>query len=356
MLKKHTCADEIALLYLESYVDFDKNKLKVFDNFFGESMSKKAVVQLYKNESFKEEVSATTKIDEIVRVGGRYGYQFTREELKEVLQKVTDFQTRITREKSVNSTQDCQHKIKLINGQTNNVLDLSGLSSSQTSLCLFTDCYEFNLNEIQGFENLTTELEKIKIKPDSVDISVFEKTFRQDDFNFASISPDSADFRIQYEEIININNNFNSDRSFHLIDLDNHLDHQLYEDYFQAKVRIIRILKNFFEADVKLTGSFWYPPNAYRTWHTNENAVGWRMYLIDFDQPELAADGQSFFRYIHPETKELITLVDKPKLVRFFKIENQPEQLFWHCIVNATKANRWSYGFHVPDNWIDKIK
>jgi hypothetical protein len=208
-------------------------------------------------------------------------------------------------------------------------------------------------------------LEKIKIKPDTVDMNLFQKAFRTDDFKFASISPASTEFSAQYNEIMRQANSVDPDypefqhlcrRDFHLIDLNRHVEHKLYEDYFHAKVRIIRILKNFFGTDVRFTGSLWYPPNAYRTWHTNENAVGWRMYLIDFDQPELTADGQSFFRYMHPETKELITLVDKPKLVRFFKIENQPEQLFWHCIVNATKASRWSYGFHVPDNWMDKIK
>ena len=37
-------------------------------------------------------------------------------------------------------------------------------------------------------------------------------------------------------------------------------------------------------------------------------------------------------------------------------IEREQEKLFWHCIVDETKAFRWSFEFSVPDNWMGKIK
>ncbi|MEH1881078.1 Nif11-like leader peptide family natural product precursor [Nostoc sp.] len=102
-------------------------------------MSKKAIVQFYQNEneSIKEEISATTKIDEIIRIASRYGYQFTREDLKEVWQKITDFKTEIITDKPVNLIQDYEYKIESTNGEKNNGLNLSGFNGNQTIGILF---------------------------------------------------------------------------------------------------------------------------------------------------------------------------------------------------------------------------
>ena len=79
------------------------------------------------------------------------------------------------------------------------------------------------------------------------------------------------------------------------------------------------------------------------------------MYLVDFDYFEPQDEGEAFFRYMNPSTKELVTLEEKPKVVRFFKIENEPSKLFWHCIANTTKSNRWSFGFQVSGKWMGKL-
>lgn len=77
--------------------------------------------------------------------------------------------------------------------------------------------------------------------------------------------------------------------------------------------------------------------------------------MIDFDESVEQPKGTSFFRYMNPQSKEVVTLEERPKLVRFFKIEQEKEKLFWHCIVNATTRSRWSFGFIVPDHWMDKF-
>jgi len=323
-------------------------------------MSTKAVVKLFKNEKTKEELRAITNEKEITRIGRKNGLIFTNKEFEIVKQAVIDLQNKKNKAKTLNCNQyEKQSQIEKENISFNHEL-------SYDREDYLTECYEFYLHDIQGFEKLEDDLEKIKSKPDIADIDLFNETFKIDDFYFASISPESKDFQEKYQEIMSkINNNITQDspepehcirRDFHLINLDSYVKDEIYDDYFQSKLRIVRTLTNFFDADVKLTGSFCYPPNAYRLWHTNDDAPGWRMYLIDFDRPELSTNGKSFFRYMHPETKELVTLLDKPKLVRFFKIEQQQEKLFWHCIVNGTKAYRWSYGFRVPDNWMEKIK
>ena len=37
-------------------------------------------------------------------------------------------------------------------------------------------------------------------------------------------------------------------------------------------------------------------------------------------------------------------------------VAQDPDRLFWHCIVNPSERHRWSFGFVVPDNWIDAIE
>ncbi len=100
----------------------------------------------------------------------------------------------------------------------------------------------------------------------------------------------------------------------------------------------------------------WYPPHSYRLWHTNETQPGWRMYVVDLDEPFENEHDTSFFRYQNPQTGQIVTLHEKPRIVRFFKAEQDPDRLFWHCIVNPTDRHRWSFGFVVPDDWQDKIR
>jgi predicted ribosomally synthesized peptide with nif11-like leader len=218
--------------------------------------------------------------------------------------------------------------------------------------------YEFDMEQIPGFAPITRALSNLKIKPASVDLQLYEQSFREDDFHFTSLSPASPEFQQRYQDIMQARREDSpgahdfSRRDFHLVNLDQYVEHPQYERYFQAKTRMIALLEGFFGAEVRFSGSMWYPAHAYRLWHTNETQPGWRMYLIDFDEPAADPSGTSFFRYMNPESKEMVTLEERPRLVRFFKIEQEREKLFWHCIVNATTRNRWSFGFAVPENWL----
>ncbi|WP_017718741.1 Nif11-like leader peptide family natural product precursor [Kamptonema formosum] len=312
-------------------------------------MSKEAFVQFYqaifKTEELKEKIRAMTSTQELIKLGSQYGYCFTREDIAEVS---NSYVPDSGKEVGANNSQPVASKN-------------SGASFSPKGSQFYH--YEFEFSEIPGFEEIAQELDKLKIKPSTVDLNLYEKSFREDDFNFASLSPASPEFQLQYSDIMEPCFNPKlplpepeyTQRHFHLINLDLHLEHPLYEEYLMRKVSLVKRLEKFFDAEIRFSGSLWYPPKAYRVWHTNENQPGWRMYLIDFDAAELGGEGQSFFRYMNPETKELVTLPERPKLVRFFKIEQDPSKLFWHCIVNATKFNRWSFGFEVPDSWMSRI-
>ncbi|MDN3353269.1 hypothetical protein [Actinomadura sp. DC4] len=119
-------------------------------------------------------------------------------------------------------------------------------------------------------------------------------------------------------------------RDLHLVNLDEHADHPGYDGYLEAKHRVIRTLEDFFGSEIRFSCSLWYPPSGYRLWHTDETQPGWRMHVVDFDERPEA----SFFRYMDPRTHEIVTLRERPRTVRFFKIEQDPRRLLWHCVAN----------------------
>ncbi|MCV3212960.1 Nif11-like leader peptide family natural product precursor [Plectonema radiosum NIES-515] len=305
-------------------------------------MSKEAVINLYEaifnSEELQQELHAITRPEEIIKLGARNGYSFTLEDIAQA-------DASYPRENS---------KPLLSN-------DFSDDSVSNNFPQFYH--YEFAFSEIPGFEEIAQEFEKLKIKPSTVDLNLYQQSFREEDLKSTYVSPDSPGFKQLYDKLQNsyLDLDIPSPKPdyawcpFHLINLDFYVDHPLYEDYFRTKVKLLKLLKDFFATDVRSSGSLWYPPNSYRLWHTNETQPGWRMYLVDFDYFKPQVEGEAFFRYMNPKTKELVTLEEKPKVVRFFKIESEPSKLFWHCIANTTKSNRWSFGFQISSKWMNKL-
>lgn len=292
--------------------------------------------EFLKNEELKQKVRTITTYRELIKLGEKYGYSFTAEDIAEANAAYPENNQEVSLNDAVSSSEKNSYQVYH---------------------------YDFKWSELQKFEEIIPDFEKLKIKPSTVDVNHFEKFFRNDDFNFNSISPASPEFKSYHDEIIKSDMKSNefepipeyTKRSFHLINLDLHVEHELYDDYFISKFKIIKFMENLFEEEVRFSGSLWYPPNAYRLWHTNETQPGWRMYWIDFDDFDSNTSERSFFRYMNPQTKELVTLYEQPKIVRFFKVENTTDKLFWHCIANATKFNRWSFGFAISDKWMKKL-
>lgn len=288
------------------------------------------------SSELKQQVKATTDTREVIAIGKRRGYIFDAQDL-------------------------AQASNSFYQGGTAPGTDAPTKRETYDTSAFYH--YEFDMEQIPGFEAITRELANLKVKPTTVDLDLYQKSFRQNDLDFTSMSPADPGFMQYYEEVMRDHwqgspNGTGRDlfrRDFHLINLDQHVDWPHYEQYFQAKTRVISHLEAFFGAEVQFSGSMWYPPSAYRLWHTNETQPGWRMYLIDFDEPAADPGGSSFFRYMNPQNKEIVTLEERPKLARFFKVEQEKDKLFWHCIVNATTRNRWSFGFAVPENWLEKF-
>lgn len=296
-------------------------------------MSTEAVQKFYnlydENSELKEKIKVITTWSEVIKLANLYGYNFTQQDIESFNQLHSQNQTQTQTESSP---------------EINN--------PDKTSVYH----YEFSLVGNSEWAEIADELEQIKIKPSTVDLNSYNSSFRQEDLDFTTFSPNSPEFQPRYQEITNSPVKPNCPtRGAHLINLDEHVNHPLYKHYFMSKLRLISLLEQKFLGEVRFSGSFWYPPQAYRLWHTNEEKPGWRMYIIDFDASEFQIAGESFFRYMNPNTKEIVTLADKPKLLRFFKIQKELDQLFWHCIVNNTQFNRWSFGFSIPNNWIDNV-
>jgi hypothetical protein len=91
----------------------------------------------------------------------------------------------------------------------------------------------------------------------------------------------------------------------------------------------------------------YYPPGGYIGWHNNANAPG---YNILFTYSET---GEGDFRYIHPQTKELVILPDRKgwscKVGYYDVVDGQP---LWHAAWTNCNRLNWAYIIH-PLLWVD---
>ena len=104
---------------------------------------------------------------------------------------------------------------------------------------------------------------------------------------------------------------------------------------------ILPVVKNLVKNDnVVASGNFIYPPTGYMGWHTNYKVPCKRLYITYATE-----DKKSFFRYIDPLTKEVVTdYDDKGITMRLFQVRSKPPY-FWHCI--GSDCVRISLGFKI---------
>jgi hypothetical protein len=306
-------------------------------------MSKDAAVQFFQSAKNDPQLQlcfrSITAVKEFLTLGERNGYSFSAKDLADAASTWAHS----------SSSEEAQGVPRLPD------TTVSPISASRILH------HEWCLDDLPGLSDVVSELPNLKIRPRTVDIAAFHRSFRQDDHDFADVSPASPTFRARHNDLmksqLGVTTEFGN-RSFHLINLDEHVEHEQYDEYFRTKTRVVSALERFFGDEIRFSGSMWYPPNSYRAWHTNETQPGWRMYLIDFDGSEEDIAGKSFFRYMNPQSSqssELITLYERPRLMRCFKIEQAPDKLLWHCIVNNSSFSRWSFGFMVTDSWMNKL-
>lgn len=321
--------------------------------------SSRAFLQIaYDSPELKQQLKAVTGTQEIVRLGLRYGYTFDVPELMEASSAFTGVPARAAAGKAAAG--------KVARATGGDRPDRTVRHARARTPTPGTDSsgplhHEYRLDDLPGLEAVLDQLPHLKVKPPSVDLDRFAATFREDDLRSTSASPADPDFQAWHKTMMRAHwrdpalGSGAPRRDFHLVNLDEHVAHEGYDRYLEAKHRMVRTLEEFFDDEIRFSGSLWYPPSSYRLWHTNETQPGWRMYVIDFDEPPADPAETSFFRYLDPRTKEIVTLGERPRMVRFFKAEQDPSRLFWHCIVNPTPRHRWSFGFVVPDDWMTTV-
>ena len=89
----------------------------------------------------------------------------------------------------------------------------------------------------------------------------------------------------------------------------------------------------------------YYPPGGYMNWHHNANCPGYNI-LMSYSQ-----DGNGFFRYQDPVSKEIITMTDKPgwsAKVGYYGSLEEPNTVTWHC-AKTFSGPRITFGYVVPD-------
>jgi hypothetical protein len=300
--------------------------------------SSRAFLQIaYDSPELKQQLKAVTGTQEIVRLGLRYGYTFDVPDLMEA-------SSSFARTEAAEQAPRRRRRPATTKDTPAGPLH-----------------HEYRLEDLPGLRGVIDQLPHLKVRPPSVDLDRFQAAFREEDLRSTSRSPADPEFQAWHATMMRAHwrdpalGSGAPRRDFHLVNLDEHVDHPGYDRYLEAKHRTVRTLEEFFGSEVRFSGSLWYPPASYRLWHTNETQPGWRMYVVDLDGPPVDPADTSFFRYMDPRTEEIVTLGERPRMVRFFKAEQDPGKLFWHCVVNPTRRHRWSFGFVVPDDWMTAV-
>lgn len=109
-------------------------------------------------------------------------------------------------------------------------------------------------------------------------------------------------------------------------------------------------LEAFFETECICIGDQFYPPGAFRAWHTDRYAYtgsGWTVFLVQVAQPFMSS-----FRYVDPQSGELVVVPDRDDMAYFFRAAEAP--LFWHSVL-CEGTYRWSQGFTLPADWHSRV-
>src|SRR4051812_28594431 len=130
----------------------------------------------YESPDLKRELKVVTGAHEMVRLGRRHGYVFELEELIE------------TSSASASTT----------NGHSQVAPEVPSPPTTGTAFYH----HEFDLADLAGFETVLEELPSLKVMPATVDLTEFDRSFREDDFATTEMSPAEPAFRSWHENMM----------------------------------------------------------------------------------------------------------------------------------------------------------
>ena len=187
-------------------------------------------------------------------------------------------------------------------------------------------------NESRGIENIQG------LERNPYDKSVIQKIFTQDFIDKCILESDDNNYKVKpnWQNIL--------EKKF----FDNLIDNSKDDGKNNMKIINMKMCQSILPAVKKLinndnviaSGNFIYPPTGFMGWHTNYKIPCKRLYITYATE-----DKKSFFRYIDPLTKEVITdYDDKGITMRLFQVRSKPPY-FWHCV--GSDCVRISLGFKI---------
>lgn len=220
--------------------------------------------------------------------------------------------------------------------------------------------YSFHYDEIRGFDKIESAARALSVIPDDFEVEILKERLGVDRFKNMRASLDVLPDKQQAlkteakghlqkalprisTQVQNTNHKPHEEWSFRP-------GHIAFNPAVGRCENLNKLVSEFFDFNCLLAGDFLYPPQGFRLWHTNKfDMESWFIFFVDVTQPK-----GSFFKFIDPETEELITHWDEPGTVNIFKISSNNDDLLWHCI-GTNDCNRWSQGFSIPADWKSKV-
>ena len=186
------------------------------------------------------------------------------------------------------------------------------------------------------------------------EIPEFKIHFDDSDKNILQLGKQKMQYYSNFEN--HLRNNIGNDSSRLLIKNDSF--HQLSDGKWRLNqntknVKSININTKKGLNNIRVTGTFYYPPGGMKEWHTNKtskNTPDWRCYFIYLTDPNT----ESYFCYINPITGKFHKMRDKHMTFNIFYLNNDQERLLWHS-VKCVKGGRMSFGFNLNPSLISGL-
>ncbi|MBO3699049.1 hypothetical protein [Roseivirga sp. E12] len=238
---------------------------------------------------------------------------------------------------------------------------MKALSTGQNNMIQYKNLfYSFHCSEIPGFDKIGEAAKALSEIPSNFDRIELQKKTGSDRYKDLRASLDALPDRKEAMEF-EAKGHFNKVLSSVKPESEsaNHKPeekwsfrpgHIAFNPEFGRLDKLKSLLNEYFDHNCLQAGDFLYPPDGFRLWHTNKfDLESWFIFFVDVDKPKC-----SFFKFIDPETGELVTHWDEPGTVNIFKINSNNSDLLWHCI-GTNDCYRWSQGFSIPGHWKEKL-
>lgn len=125
------------------------------------------------------------------------------------------------------------------------------------------------------------------------------------------------------------------------------------DEYVKVLTKLDEELMAFFGCRFNAVKMYYPGPSGFMGWHHNANCPGYNI-LLSYNK-----EGNGYFKYQDPLTKEFVTLHDKAGWnikVGYFGSWEEPNKQVWHCA--RANTDRFTLGYVIPHEglWGDMVE